>query len=229
MGDHDRREPESQFDPVLERVRETLAPLPRVEPTDVSRMLVAVRQRTESRTWREQLADRMWFARTQSVSVAAACAVAAVALIAGFVGRGIVDRGSPLQTVATQTEKVAAAALVATDSQSNHITAAHTMPVNTELDELRVPVQFVLNLSDAKQVAIVGEFNGWDAEAALLERVPGSSLWTTTQMLKPGRHVYSYVVDGTKWIRDPLAPQAIDADFGRPQSVIVVQIPWSGR
>jgi 1,4-alpha-glucan branching enzyme len=92
-----------------------------------------------------------------------------------------------------------------------------------------VPVQFVLNVPNATSVALVGDFNGWDVTAEPLERVPGSSLWTSTRTLKPGRHVYAFVVDGTKWMRDPRAPEAVDEDFGRPQSVIVVQTPWSDR
>ena len=91
-----------------------------------------------------------------------------------------------------------------------------------------MPIQFVVNVENANSVTLVGDFNAWDTDAVRLERVPGQSLWTTTQSLRPGRHVYAFVVDGTKWIRDPRAPEAVDEDFGRPQSVIVVQVPWSG-
>jgi hypothetical protein len=37
--------------------------------------------------------------------------------------------------------------------------------------------------------------------------------------------VYAFVVNGERWLADPRAPQAADADFGRPGSVIIVQAP----
>jgi len=39
--------------------------------------------------------------------------------------------------------------------------------------------------------------------------------------LRPGRHRYTFIVDGTRWHRDPAAPRALD-DFGAPTSVITI-------
>jgi hypothetical protein len=40
--------------------------------------------------------------------------------------------------------------------------------------------------------------------------------------LRPGRYRYTFVVDGTRWSRDPAAPRALEDDFGTPTSVITV-------
>jgi hypothetical protein len=40
--------------------------------------------------------------------------------------------------------------------------------------------------------------------------------------LAPGRHLYAFVVDGTRWTPDPNAPLAPGDDFGAPNSVIMV-------
>ena len=50
-------------------------------------------------------------------------------------------------------------------------------------------------------------------------------VWTVTLSVTPGRHVYSFVVDGERWIADPRAPRATDTDFGRPGSVLFVGTP----
>jgi hypothetical protein len=208
------------IDPLIERVRETLSPLPTVQPSDVARMLVAIQGKR--RTLRERVAERLWFMRMPSVSVIGTGAVAAIALVAGFLGRGVMGDANDASTVAATA--AAESSVVATRDSAALVSAVSA----ASMDERAVPVQFVFNVANAKTVSLVGDFNAWDVSNALLEQVPGSSLWTVTINLKPGRHVYAFVVDGTKWMRDPRAAEAVDEDFGRPQSVIVVQVPWAG-
>ena len=85
-----------------------------------------------------------------------------------------------------------------------------------------VPVQFLF-AGRARTVALVGDFNGWDADSMPLTRVPGTDNWITSVPIVPGRHVYAFVVDGTRWEIDPDAPVAPDDDFGKPGSVILVK------
>jgi hypothetical protein len=86
--------------------------------------------------------------------------------------------------------------------------------------ELR-PVEFVLKTAADSSVALVGDFNDWDPHATRL-RPTSDSLWSVVVPLKPGRYRYTFVVDGTRWRRDPAAPRALDDDFGAPTSVITV-------
>jgi 1,4-alpha-glucan branching enzyme len=82
-------------------------------------------------------------------------------------------------------------------------------------------VQFVLVAPGAKSVALVGDFNDWDAAVTPLRRATGGA-WSTAVKLPAGRHRYAFVVDGVRWIADPAAPPAPDDDFGSPGSVVTV-------
>jgi len=84
-------------------------------------------------------------------------------------------------------------------------------------------VQFVLVAPDAKKVAVVGDFNGWDAShVAYQAQHRGGGVWSVTAPVPLGHHRYSFVVDDSVWVVDPMAPRAADADFGVPNSAIVV-------
>ncbi|HEX6051657.1 MAG TPA: hypothetical protein VFZ21_20460 [Gemmatimonadaceae bacterium] len=88
----------------------------------------------------------------------------------------------------------------------------------------RALVRFELSAPAASRVALVGSFNRWNPAATPLERDPATGKWMVALQLPPGRHVYAFVVDGDV-TADPAAPRAADADFGTPNSVVLV----SGR
>ncbi len=83
------------------------------------------------------------------------------------------------------------------------------------------PVQFVLVVPQARSVALVGDFNDWDVASLPLTRGPAAGVWSVTVPLEPGRYRYTFVIDGTRWMADPLVP-AVEDEFGRPNSVITV-------
>lgn len=105
-----------------------------------------------------------------------------------------------------------------------------TKPMVTALfPSTRVPkppqrVQFVLVAPDAKKVAVVGDFNGWDADhAGYQAQHRGGGVWSVTAPVPIGHHRYSFVVDDSVWVADPTAPRVVDNDFGVTNSAIVVQ------
>lgn len=81
-------------------------------------------------------------------------------------------------------------------------------------------VAFVLAAPAADRVSLVGDFNDWNPDAAPLTR-RANGVWETALPLPPGRYRYTFIVDGTRWVRDPTEPPALD-DFGTPTSVITV-------
>jgi AMP-activated protein kinase-like protein len=82
-------------------------------------------------------------------------------------------------------------------------------------------VEFALRTAADSAVTLVGDFNDWDPRATPLH--PGAGgVWTVTVPLRPGRYRYTFIVDGTRWRRDPAAPRALEDDFGTPTSVITV-------
>ncbi len=85
-------------------------------------------------------------------------------------------------------------------------------------------VQFVLVAPDAKKVAVVGDFNGWDAShSAFQAQHRGGGVWSVTAPVPVGHHRYSFVVDDSVWVSDPTAPRSVDNDYGMPNSALVVE------
>ncbi len=50
----------------------------------------------------------------------------------------------------------------------------------------------------ARRVAVIGSFNHWRGHSHRLTRIPGGDLIITI-FLPPGRVVYGFDVDGTRW------------------------------
>lgn len=84
-----------------------------------------------------------------------------------------------------------------------------------------ITVRFVLSAPEARNVALAGTFNQWDASATPLVRTGPAGVWTATVTLPAGEHQYAFVVDGVRWIPDPAAP-AVDDGFGRRNSVLTL-------
>src|SRR3954467_1552343 len=76
-------------------------------------------------------------------------------------------------------------------------------------------VKFVLIAPQAQRVAVVGDFNGWDATPNPMQttRTPDGR-WTVFVPLQPGMHVYSFLVDGDHFVADPTAPLVPDDGYG---------------
>ncbi len=86
----------------------------------------------------------------------------------------------------------------------------------------RVMVQFRLGAHAVREVALVGDFNGWRPEHRLHQTA--ADVWSVDVALEPGVYNYVYVVDGKAWRLDPLAPQVTDG-FGGASSRVDVLPP----
>ncbi len=86
-----------------------------------------------------------------------------------------------------------------------------------------VYVQFRLEAPQARQVALAGTFTGWQPSLTLKETEPG--VWTALVPLQPGVHDYVFVVDGSRWMPDPHAPQQVEDSFGGTNSRISLPPP----
>jgi hypothetical protein len=85
------------------------------------------------------------------------------------------------------------------------------------------PVQFVFVARDARLVTIAGDFNDWNPTATPLKRAGTDGVWSIVLPLSPGRHLYSFVVDGRLWVPDAEAPRAPENEFGTESSVVLVE------
>jgi cyclomaltodextrinase len=73
----------------------------------------------------------------------------------------------------------------------------------------------------ASSVSVVGQFNAWD-RAAFPMRQAADGAWVGAWRIEPGVYQYLFVVDGARWVRDPSAPSAPDAN-GNVNSLLVVE------
>jgi hypothetical protein len=83
--------------------------------------------------------------------------------------------------------------------------------------------EFVVAAPHAARVALVGDFNDWDAARTPMRRSDqAGSVWTAVLTLSPGRYRYGFLVDGATWLGDPAAPSDHDDEFGTASSVVTV-------
>lgn len=92
--------------------------------------------------------------------------------------------------------------------------------VSTLRDTLRL-VRLMFDDPEARQVAVVGDFNGWRAAATPLHRDGASHRWSTILALRDGAHRYAFVVDGTRWVPDRASADRL-ADDGRVYALLHV-------
>ena len=86
-------------------------------------------------------------------------------------------------------------------------------------------VAFGVWAPQAEGVAVVGDFNGWDPSAAPMQRFGVDGPWTASVLVRPGRHTYAFLVDGTTLVADPRAARAKSVDYGGDASVMMVRTP----
>ncbi len=63
-------------------------------------------------------------------------------------------------------------------------------------------VKFTYMNKSAVSVSLVGDFNGWSKDDALMKN-DGGGLWAFEKKLKPGIYQYDFLVDGKKYENDP--------------------------
>ena len=157
-----------------------------------SRVMSAVRADVSAAPGQRQ-AKHGWWLRPRNLRLSP---LGALALAAGFAG--MVSLGTFRATQGLRADAHAAAATVAMQE-----------------------VRFVFVDPSARHVAVVGDFNGWNASTTPLvaAKVPGA--WSVSVPLTAGRHEYAFIVDRTHWTADPLERTNTD-EFDTESSVVTV-------
>jgi hypothetical protein len=85
--------------------------------------------------------------------------------------------------------------------------------------------QFVGHFPGARSVEVVGSFNDWSRGMLHLRDDDHDGIWHGNVVLPAGQHEYMFVVDGERWVTDPLAGRFVDDGFGAGQenSVLIVR------
>jgi hypothetical protein len=95
-------------------------------------------------------------------------------------------------------------------------------PDQKEAVAQQVEVTFTISGINANQIAVAGDFNGWNTSANQLEDPDGDGIWTGKMQLEPGRYEYMLVVDDGKWVTDPNAKVYADDGFGSKNAVLFI-------
>jgi hypothetical protein len=75
----------------------------------------------------------------------------------------------------------------------------------------------------ARNVAVTGDFNGWDPKGVPLSPAGKPGLWETNLRLKPGAYSYNFIVDGNMLIPDPNALNQTPDGYGGTNSIMLVR------
>ena len=94
---------------------------------------------------------------------------------------------------------------------------------SSRVDTVRL-MRFVFAAPGAREVALMGDFNGWSKDATKLVATGVDGVWSVTVPLDAGRHEYAFLVrdaNGERWVTDPTAQRVRD-EFGTESSVVTL-------
>jgi hypothetical protein len=201
------------MDPIIERIAAEARRPVVVEPDAKARLMAVISAEGAPGTFEADTAEfRLYRPHPRGVTLTAG---KLAALAAGLVGIGVLV-GNAIDLGRDSRLTGQPPVVVANNADSR-------LPASPGTDTV---MTFVFVTHDASKVALVGDFNQWNAEATPMERIANSSAWKVTVPLSVGRHVYAFYAvgaDGEKWLNDPNAPATPDDGFGRRNSVVLVK------
>lgn len=75
---------------------------------------------------------------------------------------------------------------------------------------------------EAKKIALVGEFNGWNPEEAIALKKQKDGSFKTSLELAAGEYQFRYILDGEKWENDWAADKYVPAGVEDTENSVVV-------
>jgi len=198
MVDHHDSRSEMEDAAFLESVAATLRAPERAHPDFERRVMDQVHAEGPA-LYPATLTHQSWWRTARAFNVAPLTALAVAA--------------SALLVVATS------GMIIGARLTANRVAAAPAAPVS-RADTVQL-VRFVFVDRQASSVQLVGDFNEWTKGATRLSPTGAPGVWAAAVALTPGRHEYAFIVDGKRWVVDPLAVKSSD-EFGTESSVIRV-------
>jgi AMP-activated protein kinase-like protein len=195
---------EHESDPFIEDIAGELKRPVRFDSTFESRVMAALDPTAMLPMEREK--PTPWILRPRIFYVSPLAGLAVAAGLVAIITMSVLNTVPPKEIANSVSADTAAVQL-----QGQFIPAASSAPVTA-------PFTYIDR--NAKSVAVVGNFNGWDATKDVLH-LTSDGVWTGTVSVRPGRYEYQLVVDG-KWIADPGAQQTAASEFGAANSVMIV-------
>jgi len=87
----------------------------------------------------------------------------------------------------------------------------------------RKKVTFSVDLSGAKEVILMGDFNHWNSKKHLMKK-DGNGVWNKAVILPSGNYEYKFLVDG-QWKEDPQNDQTCLNCFGSYNNILNLTVP----
>lgn len=82
---------------------------------------------------------------------------------------------------------------------------------------------FVGRFPGARTVEVAGSFNDWRPGSLALRDEDHDGVWRGSLVLPTGQHQYMFLVDGERWVTDPLAGRYVDDGYGRQNALLIVR------
>ena len=197
---------EHEIDPFIEEIAVELRRPVRFDSTFESRVMAELETSAASLPMK-RTASTSWLLRPHTFYVSPLAGLAVAAGLVAIITMSVV-RTLPSNQIARA------------DTQDTSVAPTPTdlIPVVNPAAPVPVSAPFTYIDRNAKSVAVVGSFNGWEP---LPLTQSSDSVWSGSAMILPGRYEYQLVVDG-KLIADPGAQQTAASEFGVANSVMIV-------
>ena len=75
--------------------------------------------------------------------------------------------------------------------------------------------------AEARNVHLVGDFNGWNLGATPLKRRKDGTFATVVELQTGRDYQYRYVLDECTWVNDPSAERYLPTPFGDAENCVV--------
>ena len=183
----------------VEQISARLRATEQVHPSFEKRLMEKVRAEAGIHLPASGSARRSWWRAERAFSVAPLTGLAIAAGISLIIGVSGVAIGSRISGRSLLSNRAASTA---------------------QRDTVQI-VRFVFVDPQAAKVELVGDFNEWAKGSTELAPSGAPGVWTVSVPLSPGRHEYAFIINGSRWVADPLAVKSSD-DFGTESSVIRV-------
>ena len=143
-------------------------------------------------------------------------AVAVGALLLGVVAWIAWPAGPSAPTPPAGTASTAPAGPAASSSSSSVRRASAASSQNGAT----VWIRFLYTNCSADSVAVAGDFSQWNPIPLSPRTVNGETVWTGLVPVSRGEHEYQFVINGERWVTDPLAPVTRSDGFGAENAVL---------
>ncbi|MDX2085694.1 MAG: isoamylase early set domain-containing protein [Candidatus Melainabacteria bacterium] len=80
-------------------------------------------------------------------------------------------------------------------------------------------------VGEAETVRLVGDFNGWNPQSAVMKRQKTGDFSITLELPQAGAYQFQYLLDEARWCADPEADGQVPSPFGDSHNSLLVLEP----